>query len=57
MLAAEWHLIDESYGWPAVGLSAIWMTQLSKNSDESCRFRRNLRDCREHLPLAPVAHE
>jgi hypothetical protein len=57
MLAAEWHLIDESYGWPALGFSAVWMTQLVKNSDESCRFRLNLRECRERLTLVPAAHE
>ncbi len=57
MLAAEWHLIDESYGWPAVGLSVVCMTQFAKNSDESSRFRRNLTDCHEHLPLVSAAHE
>jgi len=57
MLPAQWHLIDESYGWPALGFSAVWMTQFAKNSDESYRFWRNLRDCREHLTLVPAAHE
>jgi hypothetical protein len=57
MLAAEWHLIDESYGWPAAGLLVVCMTQFAKNSDESRRLRRNLTDCREHLPLVPATHE
>jgi hypothetical protein len=57
MLAAEWHLIDESYGWLALGFSTVWMTQIAKNGDESCRLRRNLKECREHPPLVPAAHE
>jgi hypothetical protein len=50
MLAAQWHLIDESYGWPALGFSAVWMTQFAKNSDESCRLAQP-----ERLPRAPNA--
>jgi hypothetical protein len=57
MLAAEWHLIDESYGWPALGFSAVWITQFLNNNDESCRFRRNLRECCDHPTLVPAAHE
>lgn len=57
MLAAQWHLIDESYGWPALGFSALGMTPFPKNSDESCRFWHNLRDCCEQLTLAPASHE
>jgi hypothetical protein len=33
------------------------MTQFAKNNDESRRLRRNLTDCREHLPLVPATHE
>lgn len=57
MLAAQWHLIDESYGWPALGFSAVGMTPFPKNSDESCRFWHNLRDCCDQLTLAPASHE
>jgi hypothetical protein len=57
MLAAQWHLIDESYGWLALGFSAAGMTQFAKNSEESCRFSRNLSDRRDHPTLVPVAHE
>ena len=46
MLAAEWHLIDESYGWPALGFSTAWTTKTAQTGDELCRFRRNL----ERLP-------
>jgi len=57
MLATQWHLIDESYGWPALGFSAAWMAQFAKNCDDSRRFCRNLRENHEHLTLVPVAHE
>ena len=57
MLAAEWHLIDESYGWPALGFSTTWMTKTAQTGDELCGFRRNLSDRREALIRAPVAHE
>jgi hypothetical protein len=57
MLAAEWHLIDESYSWPALGLSTAWMTKTAQTGDELCRFRRSLSDCCEALIRTPVAHE
>ena len=57
MLAAQWHLIDESYGWPALGFSTAWTTKTAQSGDELCRFRRNLSECREAPNLAPVAHE
>lgn len=57
MLAAEWYLIDESYGWLALGFSTTWTTKSAQTDDELCRFRRNLNDFREALICAPVAHE
>ena len=45
MLAAEWHLIDESCGWLELGFSTTWTTKTAQTGDELCRFRRNLRDC------------
>lgn len=49
MLAAEWYLIDESYGWLALGFSTTWTTKSAQTGDELCRFRRNLNDFREAL--------
>ena len=57
MLAPEWHLIDESYGWPALGFSTAWTVKTVQTGDEWCGFRRNLSDRREALIRAPVAHE
>ena len=57
MLAPEWHLIDESYGWPALGFSTAWTAKTVQTCDELCGFRRNLSDRREALIRAPVAHE
>ena len=57
MRVAEWHLINESYGWLALGFSTIWTTKTAQTGDELCRFRRTLSDYREALTRAPVAHE
>jgi hypothetical protein len=57
MLAAQWHLIDESYGWLALGFSATWTTKTAQTGDEICRFRRTLIERCEILIRAPVAHE
>ena len=57
MLAAEWHLIDESYGWLALGFSTTWTTKTAQTGDELCRFRRTLSECCETLIRTPVAHE
>ena len=57
MLAAEWHLIDESYGWVALGFSTTWTTKTAQTGDEMCQFRRTLNDCCEALTRSPVAHE
>jgi hypothetical protein len=58
MLAAEWHLIDESYGWPALGFSTIWTTtKAAQTGDELGRVRRSLIDCRDALIRTPAAHE
>ena len=42
MLAAEWHLIDESYGWLELGFSTTWTTKTAQTGDELCLFRRTL---------------
>ena len=57
MFAAEWHLIDESYGWLGLGFSTTCTTKTAQTGDELCRFRRSLSDCREALIRTPVAHE
>jgi hypothetical protein len=57
MLAAEWHLIDESYGWVALGFSTTWTTETAQTGDELCRFRRTLSACCEAIIRPPVAHE
>lgn len=57
MFAAEWHLIDESYGWLGLGFSTTWTTKTAQTGDELCRFRRSLSDCCEALIRTPVAHE
>jgi hypothetical protein len=57
MLAAQWHLIDESYGWLALGFSTIWTTKTAQAGGELCRFRRTLSDRCEALMRTPVAHE
>jgi hypothetical protein len=57
MLAAEWHLIDESYGWLALGFSAVRTSQTAQIADELCQFRHNPSDRREPLTCGPVAHE
>ena len=57
MLAAEWHLIDESYGWVALGFSTTWTTETAQTGDELCRFRRTLSECCEAIIRPPVAYE
>jgi hypothetical protein len=57
MFAAEWHLIDESYGWLALGFSTTGTTKTAQTGDELCRFRRTLSDCCEALIRTPAAHE
>lgn len=57
MRAAEWHLINESYGWLALGFSTTWTTKTAQTGDELCRFRRTLSAYCEALTRAPVAHE
>lgn len=57
MLTAEWHLIDESYGWPASGFSVAWMTQTAQTGDEPCLFGRTPSDRREPLIRALAVHE
>ena len=57
MFAAEWHLIDESYGGLGLGFSTTWTTKTAQTGDELCRFRRSLSDCGEALICIPVAHE
>jgi hypothetical protein len=48
MLAAEWRLIDESYGWLALGFSTTWTTKTAQTGDELCRFRRYPERVRGH---------
>lgn len=57
MLTAEWHLIDESYGWPASGFSVARMTQTAQTGDEPCLFGRTPSDRREPLIRALAVHE
>ena len=57
MFAAEWHLIDESYGWLALGFSTTGTTKTAQTGDELCRFRRTLSDCGEASIRTPAAHE
>jgi hypothetical protein len=50
-------LIDESYGWLALGFSTTWTTKIAQTGDELCRFRRILSERCEALIRTLAAHE